>query len=263
MEKYGGERGDRSEDLEKSEEFEQAMYPTLSIGQLTVPDYLIKHTINNMPTDTVFWLDPETEDIDKWGDKDTWANIFVNQDKRLMLDGSSEVKREMARPDSVAGKIGVMAVSLTESALRGDQNRLYLVDLRFASADALKLIDTEDVPDDQEDANEYYRWIKNIFPADGFILRSGEPEYDMDDEDCEESDIADLPYDKFGSTLARTALDSLALESEKQVERIEDEREDKLAEDRADAKVAATERVRKVLNGELTPADRAKFYRGK
>lgn len=224
MEKYNGVgRDDNDQQSEpwqtdssnEDMEFDQAMYPVSSVPALEVPEHLFRHFIQDMPTDTVYWFDPdENDENDIWSD-DTYNALVDKKSRHLYLDGSKELRDEMIRPKSLIGKIGVMAVRALESEINGDSKLIYLADLRFISMDSLSQIDTEDVPDDQEEANDYYRWKSELRQVQGFITRSDiSSEYD---DDLSESRIADLRYDKYydraEANIIPSALDQLADQS--------------------------------------------------
>lgn len=263
MEKYNGVgRDDNNQQSESWQidsgnedmEFDQAMYPVSSVPTLEVPKHLYRHFIKDMPTDTVYWLDPdENDDEDIWGD-DTY-NVFVDKSQHLYLDGSKELHDEMTRPKSLIGKIGVMAVRALESELNGDSKLIYLADLRFIGRDSLSQDDIEDASDDQEEANDYYRWKNELRQVQGFITRSDMPsEYD---DNLLEARIADLRYDKYydsaEANIIPSALDQLADKSNRLADDIADDNKEEVESEDAESPSP-------ILSGNgLTATDLAKF----
>lgn len=65
-------------------EFDQAMYPVSSVPALEVPEHLFRHFIQDMPTDTVYWFDPdENDENDIWSD-DTY-NALVDKNHGIYI----------------------------------------------------------------------------------------------------------------------------------------------------------------------------------
>lgn len=264
MEKYNGVgEGDNDQQSESWQidsgnedmEFDQAMYPVSSVPSLEVPKHLFRHFIKDMPTDTVYWLDPDENDEDDIWSDDTYNNVFVDKSQHLYLDGSKELHNEMTRPKSLIGKIGVMAVCALESEIKGDSKLIYLADLRFIGRDSLSQDDIEDAPDDQEEANDYYRWKNELRQVQGFITRSDMPsEYD---DNLPEARIADLRYDKYydsaEANIIPSALDQLADKSNRLADDIADDEENK-------AESEDIESPSPILSGNgLADTDLAKF----
>lgn len=128
-----------------------------------VPEQVTASSVKDLAMETPVYI-PSQIEMDDFAIRPT---AFVTPERRLRLRLSMEITNEERQPDSLLGRIGIMRVLLI-----GGVNKLreaLVADLRYLD-DPLDVIEDE-VPDDQEEMNDYFATQKDSAPVEAFITR--------------------------------------------------------------------------------------------
>lgn len=127
-----------------------------------VPEYMSQLTIETLPLDTPYYIDP--------GDKDSYEPpaIFITEQRRLAMSRQFVVDDEDRRPGSPLELVGVMRTAYVDPS--SGPVTAYVADMRFMTPYSLSDFDKLSLTStDQEEFMAWAEHLKDVIHFGGFL----------------------------------------------------------------------------------------------
>lgn len=147
--------------------------PKHSYDKALVPEHLTKQTIEALPFDKAFYLNP--------GERDDYEapNVFVTPDRKLAVSKSYSFDMDDAYPHVPLELVGIMHVAVFDEDKQTIRDA-YIADLRFLADHSLVDVDPAAAEvSDQETYMNMVNYLDNVVTIDAFI--APEPGEEIED----------------------------------------------------------------------------------